>query len=64
MTTFVILHSKVLKSAWFDVQSVNTLKKFDIAYPADHDKQCEIADYFLGISAADFGVALEPSIVF
>jgi hypothetical protein len=55
MTTFVILHSKVFKSAWFDVQAVNTLKKFDIAYPADHNKQREIADVFLEISAADFG---------
>ena len=51
MTTFRILHSKVFTSAWFVVQAVNSLKEVDIVCPANHNKQCEIADGF----AADFG---------
>ena len=46
MTTFGISHSEVFTSAWFVVQAVNSLKEFDIVYPADHNKQRQIADGF------------------
>jgi hypothetical protein len=55
MTTFGISHSEVFTSAWFVIQAVNTLKEFDIVYPANHNKQREIADGFLDISAVGFG---------
>jgi hypothetical protein len=48
-------HSEVFTSAWFVVQAVNSLKEFDIIYPVNHNKQREIANGFLEISAADFG---------
>ncbi len=53
--TFGISHSEAFTSAWFVVQAVNSLKEFDTIYPANHNKQREIANGFLEISAADFG---------
>ena len=64
MTTFGISHSEVFISAWFVVQAVNSLKEFDIIYPANHNKQCEIANGFLKFLRLILGAVLEPLMVF
>jgi len=46
MTTFGILHSEEFASALFVVQAVNSLKEFDNVYPANHNKQDQIAGGF------------------
>ncbi len=52
---FISTSFKTWVCAWFVVQAVNPLTEFDIVYPANHNKQRDIADGFLEISAADFG---------
>ena len=55
MTTFGLSHTETLNSCWYVVNAINSLQIFDIAYPADHKKQQEIANAFLEVSGARFG---------
>jgi hypothetical protein len=64
MTTFGISHSEVFTSAWFVVEAVNSLKDFDILYPADHNKQRRIADGFFTYLQLVLGVVLELLMAF
>jgi hypothetical protein len=54
MVKFGISHTKVLDSVWFVVEAINKHERFFIEYPADHNKQKQIADAFCNASAVDF----------
>jgi hypothetical protein len=54
MVKFGILHTEVLDSVWFVVQAINKLKQFFIKYPAEHDKQKQIASAFCYASTTGF----------
>jgi hypothetical protein len=54
MVKFGIWHTEVLDSVWFVVQAINKLKQFFIEYPADHNKQKQIASSFCYASTFGF----------
>jgi hypothetical protein len=54
MVKFGILHTEVLDCVWFVVQAINKLKQFFIEYPADHNKQRQIASAFCNASTISF----------
>jgi hypothetical protein len=54
MVIFGISHTEVLSSVWIVVEAVNKHAPFFIEYPADHEKQKEIASAFYNASSAGF----------
>ena len=55
MTTYGIGHSDTINNCWFVVDAISRHLRFDIAYPANHDKQRSIAEGFYDVSSAGFG---------
>jgi hypothetical protein len=55
MTTYIIGHSDTINSCRYVVEAINRHPRYDIAYPANHDKQRSIAKGFYDISRAGFG---------
>jgi hypothetical protein len=54
MVKFGISHTEVLDSVWFVVGAINKHERFFIEYPANHNKQKQIADAFCNASDVDF----------
>jgi hypothetical protein len=51
---FGISHTEVLDSVWFVIKAINKHEEFFIEYPADHEKQKQIASVFHSASSAGF----------
>ena len=54
MVIYGISHTEVLSSVWMVVEAVNKHAPFFIEYPADHERQKEIASGFYNASSAGF----------
>ena len=48
-------HSGKINSCWYVVDAINGHPRFDVANPANHDKQRSIAEGFYDVSSASFG---------
>jgi hypothetical protein len=44
-----------MNSCWYVVDAINGHPRFDVANPANHDKQRSIAEGFYDVSSASFG---------
>jgi hypothetical protein len=44
-----------MNSCWYVVDTINRHPRFDIVFPANHDKQRSIAKGFNNLSSAGFG---------
>ena len=54
MGKYGISHSEVMRSVWYTVEAINSLKEFFIIYPDDEEEQRKVASSFRKASSVDF----------